>query len=547
MRRPFALPLSALALSISAACSSAPTPLPGGPPPEYEAPRPFPLAKASASAEAALAPAAPVYGSVEKLGAEVDAFMAGFGSKWGEAYAPSGVLVVAEHGKPILVRTYGKSDRAKGGAPGLATRFRIGSLTKQFTAAAVLTLADAGALSLDASVRKLVPELPDTYNDITITQLLQQTSGVPSYTDDPAMLARSTENVPESELLGWMAKRAPKFPAGSKWEYSNSNYYLLAVVAERAAKEPFEAYLTKKILSPAGMKNTSSALGGDLATGYTRNVADALEPARVVSGSVPFGAGFLVSSVDDLLAWDRALVGTSVLSDAMKKKMWTVGRDRYAMGWLVMPIEGTEVEWHNGAIDGYGSFFARAPEKDLAVVYLSNVFDFDATQVGHSVLSMALGGAPVPPPVERPMVAVDEAFAKSLTGDYVLTDAAKSDLEKKLGKPELVEAISGFTIAFESGRLTGHPVGQGTFALRRGPDGVLFNASLGAEVEPHFDAKKASKPAIGFTLKQGGLSIEYVRGKLKTKPKKPDAKADKPKGDAPKAPKADAKKPKPAK
>jgi CubicO group peptidase (beta-lactamase class C family) len=529
-----------LVLLLASACSAAPAPLPGGPAPEYEAPRPFPLATASASVTAPPpAPPAP-FGSAEKLGAEIDAYMAGFGARYGEAYAPSGVVVVAHHGVPVVVRSFGKTERGKAEAPTLSTRFRVGSLTKQFTAAATLKLASAGAVKLDESVRAYVPELPESYAPVLVVNLLQQTSGIPSYTDDPAMLARSVEKVPSSDVVAWLSKHPPTFEAGSKWEYSNSNYYLLSLVVERKAGMPYETFLAKEILAPAGMKTASTSIAAPgTAVGYMRNASDALEPARLVDPSVPFGAGSLVASANDLLAWDRALVGEAVLSEASKKTMWSVGRDNYAMGWLVMPIEGTPVEWHNGAIDGFGSFFARAPERDLAVVLLSNVFDFDATKSGMAVLSMALGGAPVPPEVERPMVAVDEAFAKSVTGDYVVAKASREALEKKLPAPVL-ESIEGFTLGWEAGHLTGHPSGQGTFGLRKSPEGVLFNASLGVEMTLDF-GKKPEKTAKGFSLAQHGLTVEYVRGKLKAKPKKagagaadvkkPEKKAEPKKGD----------------
>ncbi len=537
--------LSALGLFFVAGCSAAPAPLPGGPPPEYEAPRPYPLATASASA--VTAPAAPPlpFGSVDTLGAAVDAYMAGYGAKWGEAHAPSGVLVVAVHGEPLLVRTYGKADRQKGTAQSLTTRYRIGSLTKQFTAAATLTLVDAGAVKLDESVRTYVPELPESYKPVTIQMLLQQTAGTPSFTDDPAVLARKTEQVPEADVIGWIGKHPPSFTPGSKWEYSNSNYYLLSIVVERASKQPFETYLTTKVLTPAGMKVTSSvATGGDSAVGYTRGPGDALVPAAIVSSALPLGAGFLVSNAKDLLQWDRALAGTSVLTDAEKTRMFTPNLESYAMGWIATSVEGTKVTWHNGAIDGYGSFFARAPEKDLSVIFLSNLFDFDATTAGRDVLKMALGGAPVSPIVEKASTPIDEAYAKSITGDYVITKETKAELEKKLGKPEIVASIEGFTIAFEGGNLSGKPSGQGALTFRRSPEGALFSTTAGVEITPDFGAKKPSKTALGFTLKQGGLSVPYVRGKLKTQPKKTEtaAKVEPPKKAEPKSEKPQPKK-----
>ncbi len=507
---------AACTLTTLAACSS---PAYQGPPPEYEAPKAFPSASASAAPKAEAPPPAP-YGSEEALAKNVDAYMAGFGAKWGDAYKPSGVLVVARDGKPVLTRTYGKADRDKGVDFTADTPLRIGSLTKQFTAACVMKLVESGKLSTKDSVRKWVKEMPDAYESVTLHNLLNQTSGVPSYTDDSKILARKSEDVPEADVLGWLAKKAPDFEPGSRFSYSNSNYYLLSVVVERATKKPFAAVLDELVLKPAGLSRTGIDLKDPVAVGYVRDGQGNLKKADVVGDSLPLGAGFLRSSAIDLVAWDRALEGDKVLGEASRKALFTPGKScpecagDYAYGFIVDEKSGTRVLWHNGAIDGYSAYFARAPEKGIAVVFLSNSMQFDTTGAGRAITKMALGPDPVAPVVERDVAPIDEAFAKTLAGDYVLSKEAKADLANKV-PAHVLEAIEGIDVKWEGGELSSKPVGQGRFSLRRASEGPLFNSDIGVEIVPDFgDGKKPDAKAKGFTLKQGGLSVQYVRGKL---------------------------------
>ncbi|MFO0611047.1 MAG: serine hydrolase domain-containing protein [Polyangiaceae bacterium] len=510
--------LLALASVVLVACPTV-KPLPGGPPPVYEPPRTIPGDSASPAGSSAVdmgTEDAP-FGEVSSLTRAIDTYMSGYGAKWGEAYAPSGVLAVAYGGKVVFTRTYGKADRRSNAEPDAATQFRIGSLTKMFTAASVMKLVEKGTVKLDDPITKYVSELPEAYKDVTLTRLLHQTAGVPSYTDDPAMLRRKAEDVPVADVLAWIAKQPLAFKPGSSWAYSNSNYYLLGVVVERASKSTLEAFMKTSIFEPAGMFNSSVKPGtGPVAKGYMISPADKLVDADAVSPAVPFGAGYLYASVNDLVAWDRALEGTKVLSKESKASLFSVDNDKnYGMGWIVQKKGGTEIEWHNGAIDGFGAYFGRSPDKHVAVVFLSNTFQFDATQVGQDVMGMALGGPAVKPIAEREFEVMDLAYGTSIAGDYKLTPEAEKAASDKGVPRAVLDTVMGFTIAYDSGTLTATPNGQSAVSLHKGKDGVLFNGAMGVDVTAQFgDGGKAT----GLTLKQGGLSLSYVRGKYSPPP-----------------------------
>ena len=521
------LSLALLVVSaVSSGCSSEPRAKYVGPPPEYEPPRPGP-GQAPAASAAALPDDdgmdLPPYGSVQDLSASIDAYAKGFGARYGAAYAPSGVLLVAHEGKVIVKRSYGKAKQPDGPEPTEKTRFRVGSVTKPIVAVAVMKLVEQKTLTLDDSIRKHVPELPAAYDDVKLASLLSQTSGVPSYTDPGGLLDRKMEDVPQKDVIAWLGKHPPA-PADGKerpFAYSNSNYYLLGVVVERATKTPLEQALSKLVLGPAGMKATGVAADPSDALGYTRNARDEIVAADDVSPSLPFGAGFLRAPAEDLLAFERALSGTALLSEASKARLWTPVSKDYAFGWVVGDIGGSKIIWHNGAIDGFGAFIGRAPEQKVSVAFVSNRFEFDTTRLGLDVLKMAMTGSSVAAPAERDTVAIDDAVGQSLAGEYVLDKKAKAELEKQLPAP-VIASIEGMTFTYDKGALLAKPTGQGEFGLKRAPNGTLFHPGLRLEIEADPPSPKSAK-APGFTLKQNMIVAKYVRGKAPkpTAPKKP--------------------------
>lgn len=482
------------------------------------------------SASAAPIAAQPTF-EVEKLAADLDAYMAAFGKKLGPAYAPSGILVVAHAGEPKIVRAYGASQLG-GAPPTLDTRFRIGSITKQFTAATVMKLVDEGKLTLNESIRTYVSELPESFKPVTLAHLLQHRAGVLEYTDVADLMARKSEEVPQADVLSAIGKKAPSLTPG----YSNSHYYLLSVAVERVTKQKFEEVLTQKVLGPTGMRATSSdAKGTDIAVGYMRSPAEEIVPADVVSSALPFGAGFLRSTARDFLLWDRALVGTTVLSDAAKASVFTPDESRRGFGWVIEPIDGTNVLWHSGAIDGFGSYFARIPERDVAVVFLSNRFEFEATRVGVDVVRMVITRAAVAGPEEPNLSPVTKEIAETAVGDFVLSKAARKELEAKV-PVTVLDSIEGLSLSWDGARLFAKPIGQSALPVKRRSDVadkiVVSNFATRVDIEIPALAK-GEKKVRTVTLKQGPFTIIYERGKL-PKPKatkaapKPDAAVAKP-------------------
>ncbi|MCA9645083.1 MAG: beta-lactamase family protein, partial [Myxococcales bacterium] len=248
-------------------------------------------------------PAPPKQRTDPRLGEWVDHYVSGFGVNWGDAFAPHGYLIVAERGVPILERSYGSA------RPGRTSVYHVGSLSKQFTAAGILRLRDAGKLSLDASVRRYLPSLPEAFQPVTLSHLLHHTAGVPDYTATPQLEAMMHQPTAPEKLLDLIVQQPLTFPPGTAYAYSNSNYLLLGLVIARVNGKPFAESIQQLVLSPAGMTRSDFA-GAKSATGelgYTVNERGVLERAEPDDASVSFAAGALQTSASDLVKWDRAL------------------------------------------------------------------------------------------------------------------------------------------------------------------------------------------------------------------------------------------------
>jgi CubicO group peptidase (beta-lactamase class C family) len=486
---PFGLLL--LASQLLAACAEEPQPVP-------------PPAPAPPPATAALAPPAPPppYGSAEQLGGWIDAYVSAFGARWGEAYAAPCYLALGEGGKVLFERAYGKADRARGIVADADTRFRIGSVTKQFTATAVLVLEKKGLLEVQAPLRKYLPEYPATGDRITLHHLLTHTSGIPNYTDDAGLMKRRDRAMTHAEMLATFDDKPLQFEPGSQHRYSNSNYFVLGMIIERVSGRSYEDFLQENVLRPAGMTRTSTLDAPDApdtAVGYDVGPDESIMPAKPIDMSIPFAAGAIRSTAKDLLAWDRALAGEAILDEASKARMFTPFKDGYAYGWMVEQMEGARVVGHPGGIDGFSSYIGRAPEKHLAVVALCNSDGFDASSIGRPALRMALSGKRVDPVVERAVFPVEAARIKSIVGDYTITDESKKDLEAKVPAP-VVQSVLTLTFTAESDRLRFKPAGQDALPVFGGEGGALFTkvAEVDFAVEP---GDMPGGPAKGVTLR----------------------------------------------
>ena len=508
MKRLLPVLFSLLACGPTPAPPASPSP---APPLAPSVPPVDPSASSSSTAAPAAAPAPP-WGRDDDLAAYLDGFVGAMGKKWGDAYAFSGIVAVAKDGRPILVHAYGKANRDTAAVADAETRFRIGSLTKQFTAVCILQLAEQGKLKVQEPLRTYLTDYPEkTGSKITLHQLLSHTSGIPSYTDDPPLMkARDKDHTP-AQVLATFEDKPLHFEPGTRWEYSNSNYFLLGLVVEKVSGQTYEKYLQAHVLGPAGMTRTSTVDAPDApdtATGYDVDESDdeTVKPSKPISMTLPFAAGALRSTVNDLLRWDRALVGTSLLSEASKTQMFTPVMNGYGYGIAIDAGRGHVVLMHDGGIDGFRSTLVRIPDVGLTIVGLANGPAAPGA-IGQALIPMLLEGKRTPPVEERDVGPTTPELVARAVGDYAMSAASKTDLEGKLPK-KLLADIGRMHIKADGMRLSFKPTGQPAAGIFSGGGDTLFTKGNGVELTLEGDPKG---PAKAFVLKQGALSARYER------------------------------------
>ncbi len=330
----------------------------------------------------------------------------------------SGAVLVMKQNKVLLRKGYGMADREWKVPNVPESKFRIGSVTKQFTAACILQLAEAGKLSLDDKLGKYFPGFPKG-DSVTIHMLLNHTSGVPSYTDQPDFMKVAVLPWSKDSIIGYFKQVSYNFSPGTSWAYSNSGYFLLGCIIEKAGGQSYSDYLREHILDKLDMKNTGTdrldTLLPKRARGYSKNGKETVN-ADYISMEWPFSAGVMYSTLDDLYTWDRALYNNSVLSSDSRKKMFTPGRRNYGYGIIIDSLEGHYRIWHNGGIPGFSTNFTRFPDDDICVIVYSN------NETNTDFISIALADILFDVPVELPYVhreiKIDPAILERYTGKY---------------------------------------------------------------------------------------------------------------------------------
>ena len=334
-----------------------------------------------------------------------------------------GTVLVVRDGKPVLSKGYGYAN-AEFQAPNTPqTKFLIGSITKQFTAAAILQLQEQGKLSVNDPITKHLPSYPaDPGDRITIHQLLTHTSGIPSYTDDAELMARRTVEMPVADLVTTFQDRPLEFTPGTEWRYSNSGYVLLGLIVEAASGQSYEQYLQDHFFTPLGLTGTGYTHNEPIlplrASGYALKDGSLVNAAHVAM-SLPFSAGAIYATVGDLAAWDRALHGDKVLSAASQQQMFTPVQQNYGYGVLMMERSGHKLIMHDGGIDGFSSHLARYPDDGVTIVVLGNNESVNASELGFA-LAAIMFGQPYDLPVLKTPVAVAAAALDEFCGVYRL-------------------------------------------------------------------------------------------------------------------------------
>ncbi|HKK07400.1 MAG TPA: serine hydrolase domain-containing protein, partial [Gemmatimonadota bacterium] len=302
-----------------------------------------------------------------------------------------------------------------------STVYRIGSVTKQFTSALVMREAEAGKLALDDSVQQYVPGF-DTHGErVTLRELLTLTGGVPNYTSDSTFERRMTLDLPDSAVLAMGERDSLDFEPGTRWSYSNTDYYLLGLVLEKVTGRPYGELVEDSLAAPLGLGHTSYCWNAPLVPGRAEGYAasDSLpgrgklgKPVLVNAGplsmKLPGAAGALCSTVGDLVRWTRLLHAGKVVSPASFRAMTTPATlpdglsTHYGFGLFMGELGGHRYVWHNGGINGFLTSVARYPDDDLTVVVLSNSTSVGPDRLQAEIARYALG-IPAPPSEPEPL------------------------------------------------------------------------------------------------------------------------------------------------
>jgi len=295
----------------------------------------------------------------------------------------NGSVIVARGGEVLLKKGYGMANFEWQVPNTPDTRFRLGSLTKQFTSMAIMQLVEEGKLSLEDKLSdRLSYYRKDTGSKVTIHQLLNHTSGIPSYTEIPDIVKEHGRDMLSTrELVTTWCSRDLEFEPGTRFVYNNSGYVILGAIIEELTGKTYEQAVNERIFKPVGMKSSgydhSESLINHRACGY-ENRLNGVRNADFIDMSLPHAAGALYSTVEDLLLWDQALYGTKLLSEAGKSKMFTPGASNYGYGWYIMkaPAGPAKAERqffrHMGAITGFSSLILRVPQDRILIVLLNN-------------------------------------------------------------------------------------------------------------------------------------------------------------------------------
>ncbi|HSZ07341.1 MAG TPA: serine hydrolase domain-containing protein [Steroidobacteraceae bacterium] len=340
--------------------------------------------------------------------------------------SPGLEVAVVKDGRAVLVKSYGSANLEQHVPVSNDSVFRIGSVTKQFTAVALLLLAEEGKVSLQDKLSKYYPNFPRA-NDITLDEMLHHTSGIYNYTSEPnfavdGMIRRSTDEM--VEFIGKLPK-LQDFEPGTNWSYSNSAYFILGGVVEKASGEPLATVFKTRFFTPLGM--THSALDDETeivsgrASGYSGAAPGKFTNAAFISMSIPGGAGSVRSTASDLATWNAALFGGKILKAASLTAMLTPGKlnsgenssaamarmmaaagapaaavsakKEYGYALFLSQDEGHRKIDHGGGIYGFSASLSEFPDDKTTVVVLSNAIgkDVGASKIADRIERLAIG------------------------------------------------------------------------------------------------------------------------------------------------------------
>jgi len=353
-----------------------------------------------------------------------------------------GTALVARGSEVIFSKGYGSANLEWDISNAPNTKFRLGSVTKQFTAASILLLEERGKLSVNDPVKKYMPDAPAAWDKITIFHLLTHTSGIPSFTGFPDYAKLEPFATTPAELVARFRDKPLEFQPGERWNYSNSGFVLLSYLIEKVTGDTYEKFVRENIFTPLGMKDSgvdsNAAVIPHRASGYTSG-KNGIENAGFINMTVPQGAGALYSTTEDLLKWEQGLFGGKLLQPASLEKMTTAFKNNYAFGLGVETVGGHKVISHGGGIEGFNTDLTYYPDDKLTVVVLANLNGTAPGEIAKKLAAVAHGEA-VKLTSEKKEITLDPKVMSRYVGAYRMSSGANmlitldgSQLVSKLG------------------------------------------------------------------------------------------------------------------
>jgi CubicO group peptidase (beta-lactamase class C family) len=378
-----------------------------------------------------------------------------------------GTVLVARDHAVILDKAYGFANLEWSVQNTPTTKFRLGSITKQFTSACVFLLQERGKLKIDDPVKKYMPDAPAAWDKITIYHLLTHTSGIPSFTSFPDYHSTEATPVTPEQLVARFRDKPLEFQPGEKWNYSNSGYVLLGYLIEKISAQTYEKFVQENIFTPLGMKDSgydsNSKIIVHRASGYTPG-KDGVQNAGYIDMTIPLSAGALYSTTEDLLRWEQGLFDGKLVSPASLQKMTTPFLDDYACGVAVHVEKGHKLIDHGGGIEGFNTQLSYYPDEKLTIIALSNLNGAAPGSIATN-LAATIHGEKVVLPSERKEIKLPTKTLAQYVGDYQLS-------------PNF-----SLNIRLEGDQLISRATGQGDLKIYPETETMFFTKDLDAELE----------------------------------------------------------------
>jgi CubicO group peptidase (beta-lactamase class C family) len=404
-----------------------------------------------------------------------------------------GTVLVARNNNILYSKSFGSANLEWDIPNTTKTKFRLGSITKQFTAAAILLLGERGKLKIDDPVKKYLTDAPTAWDEITIFNLLTHSSGIPDITSFPEYLKEKLFAHTPREIVDIFRDKPLEFKPGEKMSYSNSGYILLGYLLETVSGETYQNFIQKNIFDPLGMKDSgydsNSAIIPRRASGY-RPVPNGLINAGYVHMTIPYSAGALYSTTEDLLRWEQGLFGGKFLSKESLSKMITPYKSNYSLGLMIRTYNGHRVIQHGGGIQGFVTQLAYYPDDKITVAVLSNVNCPAPPYLAIELAAITLGEKVQLPPALKFGIYLSPEILSQYVGTY--------------------ELHHGFdlVITLEGDQLYSQATGQGKAAIFPEAETIFFLEDVDDQLEFF---KDENGKVSHLVLHQGSVEIKGIR------------------------------------